>query len=65
MPDSTPKRNENPTFLASFLSGCVRQWQAMSHPRLVLTQDVPAEALALGRSRQGGLKSLGKKGSSQ
>jgi len=44
-------------------------------PVLLITQDVPAEALALGRSRQvvkqgwatrlRGLKSLGKKGRSQ
>jgi bifunctional UDP-N-acetylglucosamine pyrophosphorylase/glucosamine-1-phosphate N-acetyltransferase len=47
----------------------------MSEPCQVLTQDVPADALALGRSRQvvkqgwaarlRGLKSPGKKGSSQ
>jgi len=43
----------------------------MSHPRAVITQDVPDDALALGRSRQvvkqgwatrlRGLKALGKK----
>ena len=75
MPDFAPNRNGNPPFLASFLSGCVREWHAMSEPCQGITQDVPAEALALGRSRQvvkqgwaarlRGLKSLGKKGSSQ
>ena len=52
MPDIASNRNENPLFLANFLSGYVRQWHAMSHLRQVLTQDVPADALALGRSRQ-------------
>jgi len=47
----------------------------MSHPSPAITQDVPADALALGRSRQvvkqgwamrlRGLKSLGKKGRGQ
>jgi bifunctional N-acetylglucosamine-1-phosphate-uridyltransferase/glucosamine-1-phosphate-acetyltransferase GlmU-like protein len=39
-------------FLSGFLSGCVRERHAMSPSSQVLTQDVPADALALGRNRQ-------------
>ena len=52
MSDIAPNRNGNQTFLSIFLSGCVRGWHAMSHPCYGITQDVPANALALGRSRQ-------------
>ena len=71
MADSAPNRKANPAFLASFLSGCVRVWHVVSEGRQAVTQDVPDDALALGRSRQvvkqgwatrlRGLKALGKK----
>jgi len=71
MSDNTGKRKLNRIFLSSFLSGYVRGWHAMSDPSPAITQDVPDDPLALGRSRQvvkqgwatrlRGLKALGKK----
>jgi hypothetical protein len=52
MPDNAPKRNGKWIFIASFLSGRVREWHRVPPPCHALTQDVPANALALGRSRQ-------------
>ena len=65
------KGNINPTFLSAFMSGNVRVCRYVPRSCCALTQDVPDDALALGRSRQvvkqgwatrlRGLKALGKK----
>lgn len=52
MPDNTPKRNEKRLFLASFMSGYVGGGTRVTPVSGDHAQDVPANALALGRSRQ-------------
>jgi hypothetical protein len=52
MLDNASKCNGKCVFLASFLSGYVRGWNVLSYPCKGITQDVPANALALRRSRQ-------------
>jgi hypothetical protein len=52
MTDNAAKRNGKWIFLASFLSGYVRGCHRVPPLRQGITQDVPANALVLGRSRQ-------------